>query len=227
MRLVNWKRWLVVVGLLAVLSLGAAPWAYTRFVADPPRPVLALPADPRPAATDVDGTWTVQPGSQAGYRVQQQLLWERVDVNGRTDTVSGAAEITGSELRFVEFTVDPATMTSGSPGRDEKFRSADALETATFPTATLTGNGPVDVSGVPADGRPVPLAIPVTLTLKGVTQPVTAQAEIQRNGDRVDVAGTIAIRLPDFDVAPPKPAAGLLEVQPDATIEFLVHLAKE
>lgn len=227
---VNRKRWLVVVGLLAVLTLGAvaaAPWAYTRFVAEPHQPALTLPSDTRPASTGVDGAWTVQPGSQAGYRVQQQLLWELVDVNGRTDAVTGAAEITGSELTSLEFTVDPATMKSGSPGRDEKFRSADALETATFPTATLTGNGPVDVSGVPADGSPVRLEIPVTLTLKGVARPATAVAEIQRNGDRVDVAGAIAIRLPDFDVVPPKPAASLLEVQPAATIEFLVHLAKE
>ncbi|WP_395307482.1 YceI family protein [Mycobacterium sp. AMU20-3851] len=225
----NRKRWLVVVGLLAVLTLGAvaaAPWAYMTFVADPPQPAWALPPDSHPAGTAVDGTWTVQPGSQAGYRVQQKLLWERVDVNGRTDAVTGSAEITGSQLTSIEVTVDPAAMQSGSPGRDEKFRSADALETATFPSATLTGAAPVDVSAVPADGSPLRLEIPVTLTLKGVTRPATAQAEIQRNGERVDVAGTIAIRLPDFNVVPPKPAAGLLEVQPDATIEFLVHLAK-
>jgi len=226
MMTMNRMRWLVVAGLLAVLILGGAPWAYKTFVAGPPQPALTLPADAGPAGTGVSGSWTVQPGSQAGYRVQQQLLWEMVDVTGRTDAVAGGVEITGSELTALDFTVDPATMTSGSPGRDEKFRSADALETATFPTATLVGDAPVDVSAVPADGSPVRLEIPVTLTLKGVARPATAHAEIQRNGDRVDVAGTIPVRLSDFGVAPPKPAASLLEVQPAATIEFLVHLTK-
>lgn len=216
----------LVLAALVVVAVAAGPWAYKTFLQGPPEPPLSLPADTAPATTGVDGAWTVQPGSQAGYRVQQKLLWELIDVTGRTAEVSGAAEIAESRLRSLEFTVDVATMESGTPGRDEKFRSADALETAAFPTAELTGDAPVELAGVPEDGSPVQLEIPVQLTLKGVTRPATAQVDVQRNGDRVDVAGTIAVRLADFDVAPPKPFAGLLEVQPMATVEFLVHLAK-
>lgn len=221
--------WLIFAGLLAAVVLiaaAAAPWAYKTYVAGPPEPALALPADARPAATGVDGTWTVQPGSQAGYRVQQQLLWEMVDVNGRTDGVTGTIEITESHVRSVAFTVDVAAMESGRPGRDERFRSSDALETAAFPTAELTSNVPVDLSGIPDDGTSTQLEIPVQLTLRGITRPATARVDIQRNGDRVDVAGTIPVRLFDFHIAPPKPFASILQVQPVATIEFLVHLAK-
>lgn len=223
------KGWSIALGLLAVLLVAAvavAPWAYRTYVERPAEPALMLPTGALPASIDVDGSWTVQPGSVAGYRVQQQLLWEMVDVNGRTDAVTGGAEIRRSSLVSAEFTVDVATIESGRPGRDERFRSTDALDTAAFPTATITMNAAVDLAPLPDDGSPAHLEVPVHLTLKGVTRPATAQIDIQRNGDRVDVAGTIPIRFFDFNVDPPKPPASLLEVQPVATIEFLVHLAK-
>lgn len=223
------KGWVIVAGVLAALllaALAAAPWAYKNLLESPPQPALALPGDAAPATTDVDGSWTVQSDSQAGYRVRQQLLWEMIDVNGRTPAVTGSADIAESRIRALQFSVDMATLRSDSPGRDEKFRSADALETGTFPTAELFSNVPVDLSGVPADGSPVHLEIPVHLTLKGVTRPAVASVDVRRNGDRVDVAGTVGVRLLDFNVDPPKPFMSLLEVQPTATIEFLVHLAK-
>ncbi len=219
----------MLVGLVAVVLLGAAaaaPWAYKTYVERPPEPALTLPAGSVPAGIDVDGSWTVQPGSLAGYRVQQQLLWLMVDVNGRTDAVTGGAEIRESRLLSAEFTVDVAAIDSGRPGRDERFRSTDALDAAAFPTATVSMNMPIDLAPVPDDGSPLQLDVPVQLTLKGVTRVANAQIDIQRNGDRVDVAGTIPVRFFDFNVDPPKPPASLLEVQPVATIEFLVHLAK-
>jgi polyisoprenoid-binding protein YceI len=221
--------WLVVAGLLAVLVLAAvalAPWAYKNHVERPPEPALVLPPDARPASTDIDGLWTVQPGSLAGYRVQQQLLWLMVDVNGRTDAVTGDAEIRGSELVSATFTVDVAAIDSGRPGRDERFRGTDVLDAAAYPTATVTVNAAVDLRTVPDDAGAQRLQIPVHVTLHGVTRPATAQIDIQRNGGRVDVAGTLPIRFYDFNVDPPKPPASLLAVQPVATIEFLVHLAK-
>lgn len=188
--------------------------------------MLALPSGAQPATTDVNGTWTVQPGSLVGYRVQQQLLWEMVDVTGRTDGVTGGAEVNESRLLSAEFVVDVAAIESGRPGRDERFRGTDVLDTATYPTATVRMNMPVDLAAVPDDGGPLALTVPVHLTIRGVTRPATAQIDVRRNGDRVDVAGTIPVRFFDFNVDPPKPPASLLEVQPIATIEFLVQLAK-
>lgn len=223
------KGWLIFAGLLAVVLLGAVaagPWAYKTFVERSPEPVLALPSGAQPAATDVNGSWTVQPGSLVGYRVQQQLLWEMVDVNGRTDAVTGGAEIRESRLVSADFTVDVGTFDSGRPGRDERFRGTDVMDSASFPTATVRMNTPVDLAAIPEDGAAARLEVPVHLTLKGVTRRETAQIEVQRTAERVDVAGTIPIRFFDFNVDPPKPPASLLAVQPVATIEFLVHLAK-
>jgi polyisoprenoid-binding protein YceI len=79
---------------------------------------------------------------------------------------------------------------------------------------------------VPDTGKAADVEIPLTVTLHGVTRPESAHTSIQRNGDRVDVAGSIPIRFADYDVHPPKLLGGVLEIQPEATIEFLVRLAK-
>lgn len=219
----------IVAGVLVVLLVAAvalSPWAYKTYVEGPPDPTLALSTETRPASTGIDGAWVVQPGGAAGYRVQQELFWQLVDVTGRTDAVTGRVDVVESRLQSAEFTVDVASFDSGRPGRDERFRSTDALDTATFPTATLVVNTPLDLSVLPDDGSPVALDIPGHLTLHGISQPAVAATEIRRNGDRVDIAGTIVVRFYDFNVDPPRPFASLLEVQPVATIEFLVQLAK-
>ena len=174
---------MIFAGLLAVVLLGAVaagPWAYKTFVERPPEPVLALPSGAQPAATDVNGSWTVQPGSLVGYRVQQQLLWEMVDVNGRTDAVTGGAEIRESRLVSADFTVDVGTFDSGRPGRDERFRGTDVMDSASFPTATVRMNTPVDLAAIPEDGAAARLEVPVHLTLKGVTRRETAQIEVHQ-----------------------------------------------
>lgn len=216
-------------GLLIVLLIAAvavAPWAFRTYVEGAPEPALALAPTAQSATTGIDGTWTVQPGSQAGYRAQQKLLWETLDVNGRTSEVTGHAEVTESRLVSAEFTVDVASITSAHHGRDERFRGTDVMDAAKFPTAQVTVSAPVDLSSVPDNGHAVAVEVPIHLTLHGVSRPESAHTTMVRNGDRVDVAGAVPVRFYDYNVSPPKPFASLLEVQPIATIEFLVHLAR-
>lgn len=223
------RRWRILLSLLIVLVIAAvatAPWAFRTYVEGAPDPAFALPSGAQPAATDVNGSWTVQQGSQAGYRAEQKLLWQTVEVNGRTSDVTGHAEVTESRLVSAEFTVNVASIASAHPGRDERFRGPDVMDSAKFPTAQVTVSAPVDLTPVPDDGRPVDVEVPIHLTLHGVSRPASAHTTIARNGDQVDVAGAIPVRFYDYNVSPPKPFASLLAVQPVATIEFLVHLAK-
>jgi polyisoprenoid-binding protein YceI len=223
------RRWRILLGLLIVLVIAAvavAPWAFRNYLEGAPEPAFALASGARPASTGINGSWTVQPGSQAGYRAEQKLLWQMVDVNGRTSRVTGHAEVTESRLVWAEFTVDVASIASAHHGRDERFRGTDVMDAAKFPTAQVTVSAPVDLTSVPNDGRAVDVTVPIHLTLHGVSRPASADTTIARNGDRVDVAGAIPVRFYDYNVSPPKPFASLLAVQPIATIEFLVHLAK-
>ena len=219
------KRWLVLV-VLVLIAVAALPWGFRTFVEGSPEPALTLPAGAQPATTGVDGSWTVQPDSQAGYRARQKLLYQPIDVNGRTDKVTGDAKVAESRLVSADFVVDSASLQSTHRGRDEKFRGTDVMDAEKFPTAEVKLTAPVDLTSVPDNGKAADVEIPLTVTLHGVTRPESAHTSIQRNGDRVDVAGSIPIRFADYDVHPPKLLGGVLEIQPEATIEFLVRLAK-
>lgn len=219
------KRWLVLVVLL-VAAVAAAPWGFRTFIEGSPEPALKLPSGAQPATTAVDGSWTVQADSQAGYRARQKLLYQPIEVNGRTSKVTGSATVAESRLVSADFVVDAASLQSAHHGRDEKFRGTDVMDAGKFPTAEVKVTAPVDLTSVPDDGKAADVEIPLTVTLHGVTRPESAHTSIQRNGDRVDVAGTIPIRFADYDVHPPKLLGGVLEIQPEATIEFLARLAK-
>lgn len=220
------KKRLLILVVLVIVAVAAAPWGFRTFVEGDPDPALTLTADATQATTGIDGTWMVQPGSQAGYRAQQHLLWQPIDVNGRTSSVLGSAEVDKSRLMSADFVVDAGSLESAHHGRDQRFSGADVMDAKKFPTAEVAVTAPVDLSSVPDDGRPVQVDVPVKLTLHGVSKQESARASIRRTGDRVDVAGSIPITFADYQITPPKLLAGVLEIQPGATIEFLVHLAK-
>ena len=220
---------LAVVGLAGVIG---GPWIYSRYIEGPPDPELHLSSERHAATTGIDGVWTVAAGrgserSQVGYRAHQQLWWQTVTVDGRTDQVRGRIVIDANALQSADFVVDIASMTSTHHGRDERFRSADVMDAAKHPIAGLAVSEPIDLSGVPADGAPASIEVPAQLTLKGVTRQVAVQLDVQRSGNRVLAAGQIGVNFADYTVNPPAPFAGLLKVAPDATVEFLVTLVKQ
>lgn len=228
-------KWVLpLLAVVALVGLVGGPWIYAAYIEGAPDPVLPLPAERHPATTDMTGVWVVAAGpgeesrrSQVGYRADQKLLWQTVTVDGRTNGVSGNVVVDGTTLQSGNFTVDVASMQSSHHGRDKKFRSSDVMEVDRFPTAALRVSAPVDMSGVPANGAPASIDVPADLTLKGVTRHVETRLEVQRSADRVIVVGQIPVTFADYNVVPPAPFAGLLEVQPMATIEFLVNLVRQ
>ena len=218
----------------ALVGVIGGPWLYGQYLEGAPDPVLRLPSERHPATTGIDGVWAVTAGpgeeakrSQVGYRADQQLLWKTVTVDGRTNDVSGRVVISGTTLQSADFVVAVASMQSAHHGRDDRFRSADVMAADRFPTAHLKVSEAVDLSGIPASGAPATVEVPAQLTLKGVTRQVAVQLDVQRSGDRVYAVGQIPVVFADYTVGPPAPFAGLLQVQPIITIEFLLTLIKQ
>ncbi len=146
----------------------------------------------------------MQPDSQAGYRARQKLLYQPIEVSGRTSKITGSATVAESRLVSADFVVDAASLQSAHRGRDEKFRGTDVMDAGKFPTAEVKVTTPVDLTSVPDTGKAADVEIPpLTVTLHGVTRPESAHTSIQRNGDRVDVAGSIPIRFADYGIHPP------------------------
>jgi len=190
----------------------------------------STPATP---STGFAGTWTVASGSVAGYRVKELFVGQtsKHEAVARTSTVSGGLTVSGGSTGYlvsgITIRVGLADLQSKDQvaGRDVSQRDgvvSRQLDVQQFPTASLTvvsasvpaavATGPVDVT---ADGK---------LTIHGVTKDVTVTAKAQVVGDKVEVAGSIAINMTDYGVSPPQ--VPFVTVDSALTIEFDVFLTK-
>lgn len=162
------------------------------------------------------GDWTVADGSYAGYRVHEVLQGEDVTVTGRTDEVTGSFTVADGALTDATIEVDMASVATDEPPRDAYFRG-DALEVGTYPTATFTLTSPVEL---PAGSADVELA--GDLTIHGVTQAVTVEAQVGPTADGVQVVGSVPITFSDFDVE--APSLGFVTVDDAGSVEFGLDL---
>src|SRR5450432_2857408 len=110
----HWWRW-VFASVATVLVLGVAgSFVFLHFFISPAPAPLGLPplsaTGPAADGSSIDGTWTVGSGSLAGYRVQDDFLWQRGSVVGRTSSVTGTVVIANTEVSSASFRVDLTTV---------------------------------------------------------------------------------------------------------------------
>ncbi|WP_370524039.1 YceI family protein [Cellulomonas sp. APG4] len=228
------RRWLVrtVVAVAVVLGLIAGgPWVYAQLLApeaaaplalQTPAPTLAREVAPSVAPADLDGAWTVQPDSEAGYRLDEVLSGQDVTVVGRTTEVAGSMTVADGSLTAAQVTVDVASIATDESARDAYFRRA--MDTTANPEATFVLEQPVDVQALAATAEAVPVEAVGALTLHGVTRPVTAQLEMRRTAAGVEVAGSIPVTLTDFGLTAPD--LGFVTVQPAGLVEMRLLLSR-
>jgi polyisoprenoid-binding protein YceI len=232
----------VPVVVLAVLAVALGPGVYAALQPEAPAPLTVQepastpsegadePADEQPTtspgpsadeAADLEGAWTVGEGSQAGYRVEEVLRGEDVTVVGRTDQVSGTAEVADGALTEAVVEVDVASISTDSGNRDQYFAN-QAMRVSEHPTATFTLTEPVplpelgeEVSQVRASG---------TLELVGQSRPVSADIEVLREGSTVRASGAVDVTFADWGIE--APSLGFVEVEDAGQVEFLVELVR-
>lgn len=208
--------------VVAVALVVGGPWVYARFlVREAPDPLELSSASPSAepevptGPVDIDGSWVVEPGSEAGYRLREVLSGEEVTVVGRTQDVSGQLEIEDGLLTEAVVVVRVGTISSDEAARDAFFRRA--LDTSTYPEATFALSQPVDVSMLGESADPVTVSATGTLTLHGVSRPVVAVLDAQRTPTGVEVVGGISVTLADFGLTAPD--LGWVVVDPTGTVE--------
>lgn len=213
---------LVVVVALGVLAVLAGPPLYSRWVESRnPDPITLTSAPDVPSGElDPSGSWTVAPGSEAGYRVEEVLRGEDTTVVGRSSDVSGTLEVADGQLTAATVTVQTATIETGVGPRDNFLR--DTLESQTFPTATFELGAPVAVPAL--TGEPVAAEATGRLTIRDVTRDVTVALQVQRTADGVRVSGTVPVTFTDFEIE--APSLGFVEVEDAGTIEMLLVLTR-
>lgn len=219
------RRAAKLVAAALVLAIAAFAGTYLVFFNDDSPDEFTLnTADERADATgDINGTWTVASGSEAGYRVREKLanLPAQSDAVGRTPDVTGSAVIADSSVTAASFEVDVTTLKSDEGRRDNRIRTS-GLESDKYPEATFTLTEPIPIDA-DTDAASVNFEAKGDLTLHGVTKEVTIPIEATRNGDRLELVGSITFPFSDFAIDPPS-IAGFVTVEDDATMEFHIFL---
>jgi len=225
-------RWIVVSVVLALVVVLLAPFVYSEVQEGRTPPPLGLqspgeetasaePAEPGPF--DVDGEWTIGPGSEAGFRAEVQDVPSDEEVLlGVTPDVSGTFRVVAGELRTATVTTQTATLSTGSAVADRQLRQA--LETDLYPTALFSIISPLDVGALSSTTGPVRLEVSGALTLRDETQPVTVALDLRRSGEGVLATGAIAVRFSDFGIAVP-PAAPV-QVDDEGTVEVRLEVVR-
>jgi polyisoprenoid-binding protein YceI len=169
----------------------------------------------------------------AGYRVKELFAGQssKHEAVARTSTVSGGATVSGDSSGY---TAGALTLTVGLAdlhsvdtvaGRDVTQRDGVVrrqLDVQSFQTATFTA-ATVSVPGDVA-GNQVDVTIAGKLTIHGITAPVTAKAKAQVVGGKIEIAGSVAIAMSDYQVSPPQ--APFVTVDPAVTLEFDIFLTR-
>lgn len=202
------------------------PFVYINFIqGDPPgrlelsEAAASETSDASTDTRDLAGTWSVTDASQAGYRVEEVLVGRSTEAVGRTSDVTGDLVVSGTTIESASFDVDLTTVTSDDDRRDNQF-AGRIMETATYPTATFELTEPITLEAVPGDLETVTVSATGEVTLRGVTNEVTFELTAQRNGDTIEVNGTIPIVFADYDI--PDASFGPAVVEDNGVIEFLL-----
>src|ERR1700730_11005130 len=234
---------LIVAGVACVAALalaggGAYIYFFSGLRSSPS--ALGLSATPSSAASgspvaagSLAGSWTVTTGSVAGYRVKELFVGQtsKHEAVARTSTVSGSLIVSGgsSGYQVSSITITAALTDLHSvdsvAGRDVSQRDgfvARQMNLQQFPNATFTASS-VSVAAA-ASGQPVDVSLPGSLTIHGVTKNVTATAKAQLTGNKVEVAGSLAIDMTDYGVRPP--SVPFTTVDSQVTIEVQLFLTK-
>jgi polyisoprenoid-binding protein YceI len=233
LRLGRLGRW-VIGGLvaLAVLVVGGT-WLYIHVIEGPAPAPLSLHSGPAAhtsassassgTAASVAGSWRVATGSVVGYRVNEVLAGQNNIAVGRSSDISGSMTISGTTVAAASFTVQMATIRSDQSQRDAQF-DGRIMNTASYPTGTLTLTQPVALGTLPTDGVVRTYQAVANLTLHGQTRSVTFTLQAERTSAGIEVSGSIPIVFADYGISNPS-LGSFVTTQDHGQLEFLLKFA--
>src|SRR5579859_1780578 len=120
------------------------------------------------AELPVPGRWEIDPGHTEVAFIGRHFMLTKV--RGRFTGVTGSITVAGDPGdSTAAVTIDMASVDSGSQARDDHLRSPDFFDSARHPTASFAGRA---AGWHGTRGR-----LAGELTIRGITRPVTLQAE--------------------------------------------------
>lgn len=187
----------------------------------------ATTSQPAADTPEIDGAWTLGERGESfvGYRVEEELATIGYkEAVGRTPTIEATITIADGQLTSVTVTADLRDLKSDDSRRDGALRF-QALESGTFPTATFELTESIAVPEGLAQGEAVSLEADGTLTLHGVTRPVTIPIQAELADGLLVVVGSIQILFADYDIAQPQ-APILVSIEDNGVMELQLVLER-
>jgi polyisoprenoid-binding protein YceI len=228
------RGWLAAVAAVLVLALAGGGYLLLARNSDAPAPAsldaatatTATTAGAQPAATGTpDGAWRVRDdgSSFVGYRVRERLaqLSSPSEAVGRSTQVTGTMQVAGDQVEAVRVEADLRGLESDEGRRDNAIRQR-GLESSRFPTAVFELAEPIRLDQEPVKGRRVGGQGKGRLTVRGITREVTAGLQGRWDGSTIQVAGSIPVRMSDFQIEPPI-IGFVLSIEDRLTVEFRLN----
>lgn len=234
------RAWLVAAVVVALLLVGGGAYALLSLrTSDSPAP--AALDEPAPtsagstatsgqaaAADGADGSWQISGdgSSFVGYRVREQLAFvsSPSDAVGRSTAVTGTMQVAGDQVEAVRVEADLTRLESDEARRDNAIRQ-NGLQSNQFPTATFELTEPIRLDQAPADGQQVTGKGKGRLTAHGVTHEVTVDLRGRWDGDTIQVAGQLPIRMTDYGIQPPR-IGPVVSIEDGMTVEFRLRFER-
>jgi polyisoprenoid-binding protein YceI len=195
------RTWVIGVPIVVLLAVVGGPFVYINFVKDDAPDRLSLDDTTATTGEPSSGDDEASAGTAADASIDGSyaVIDGSTEAVGRTSAVTGQLLITGTTLDSATFEVDLTSVSSDDDRRDNQFRTR-IMDTSSFPTATFVLTEPVDLTSVPADLEEVTVSATGELTLRGVTNEVTFDLTARRNGEAIEVNGTIPITFADYEI---------------------------
>jgi polyisoprenoid-binding protein YceI len=234
--------WIIAIPVVLVLAVTVGPWVYINFIKSEAPSRLSF--DDVPSATStpsssaaggatttrtdgsatadpssLDGSWQVTSGSQVGYRVTEVLFGQDTEGVGRTSAVIGTMQLQGTTVTAATFQVDMTTFKSDESQRDSQFNGR-IMDVRTYPTSTFALTSPIQLTSIPDDLVEVDTKATGNLTLRGTTKPVEIDLVARRNGDKIEVTGSLDVTFADWGI--PNPSNGPVTTQNHGNLELLL-----
>jgi hypothetical protein len=226
----------IALGLGAAAVLGFCVIYFVFLPTSSPKPFTLTTPTASAAATSsstssskgLAGRWLLGAGSQAGYRVREQLAFlpAQSDAVGRTSSITGAATLArsggGVTIASASFNVAVNTLKSDRSMRDEKIHSI-GLESDRYPTSTFTLSTPLSLPSSALGARVTHLAATGILNIHGTSRRETIALEVTLSGSTLQAAGSLRFPWSDFAMTAPS-IGGFVTVTDEATMEFDLRL---
>lgn len=184
----------------------------------PPSSLAATTGSEAPQGdVGTDGTWTIGSGSMAGFRSQLSVLGHLRSIVGHSTALIGSIQVVGGGVAAGSFRIDLASLRIFG---NSNARLNRMIDTTRYPAATFMLTKPISLEANPTINVTYRAPATGSLTMHGVTRPVTFMFTARYTGPALEGAGSIAVRFSDWNLKAP------FGIQNVGAIEFTLRMSR-